>query len=57
MSDSYNLKKERRENEQLFYQRAMFWHQPEAQELIKQLLQKIYDLEDKMLLMKNERSN
>jgi hypothetical protein len=45
------IKKAQRESKQLYYQREMFWHEPEKQSLIKKLLQKIYDLEDKVELL------
>ena len=51
------IKKKQREFEQLTYSRDMFWHEPEKQNLIKKLLQKIYDLEDEITLLKKERSN
>ena len=50
---SNDLKIERRKAEQLKFQRVMFWHKPDSQELIKQLLQKIYDLEDEISIIKN----
>ena len=46
------IKKKQREFEQLTYSRNMFWHEPEKQNLIKKLLQKIYDLEDEITLIK-----
>jgi hypothetical protein len=51
------IKQLQRENEQLFYQREMFWHEPEKQNLIKELLQKIYDLQDKVELLTNNKNN
>ena len=51
MSEEYNIKEEQRKSEQLYYQREMFWHQKEAQRLVKELLRKIYDLEDKVDLL------
>jgi len=33
----------------------MFWHKPEAQKLIKNLLRKIYDLEDEIKNLRNEK--
>ena len=51
MSEEYNIKEEQRKFEKLTYSRDMFWHEPEKQNLIKQLLQKIYDLEDKVDLL------
>ena len=42
----------KRDFEILTYQKDMFWHEPEKQNLIEKLLQKIYDLEDEISLMK-----
>lgn len=41
-------KEKERKSEILTFQRDMFWGESEKQHLIKQLLQKIYDLEDKL---------
>jgi len=43
------MKEEEREFEKLTYSRDMFWNEPEKQRLIEKLLQKIYDLEDKLV--------
>jgi len=34
----------------------MFWHEPEKQNLIKKLLQKIYNLEDEVLILKTKQN-
>ncbi len=47
-------KQEQREQEMLNYTRV-FWHESEKQNLIKRLLQKIYDLEDKVEILNKER--
>lgn len=51
------IKQSQREHEQLVYQREMFWGQAEPQQMIKELLQKIYDLEDKVELLSKPKNN
>lgn len=55
MSDSETLKKELREAEKIDYAREMFWHEPDKQYLLMQLLQKIYNLEDEILILKSNK--
>jgi hypothetical protein len=46
--DTAETKNRERKEEKLLYAREMFWCEAEKQELIERLLDKIYDLEDKI---------
>lgn len=54
---SNQIKEGQRNSEMLEYSRDMFWHEPEKQNLIKRLLQKIYDLEDEISILKTNCNN
>ena len=50
------IKQSQRDFEKLIFKRDMFWHEPTKQQLIERLLQKIYDLEDKIELLSSNKT-